>query len=47
MDEVRWGPSKHFLLLKSRPAVYHAYFTVTDINREIVRETGREREKDR
>ena len=28
MDEVRWGPHKHFLLFKSRPAVYNAYFTV-------------------
>ena len=28
LDEVRWGPRKHFLLFKSRPAVYHAYFTV-------------------
>ena len=26
MDEVRGGPRKHFLLFKSRPAVYHAYF---------------------
>ena len=28
MDEVLWGPRKHFLLFKSRLAVYHAYFTV-------------------
>ena len=25
MDEVRWGSRKHFLLFKSRPAVYHTY----------------------
>ena len=28
MDKVQWGPRKHFLLFKSRPAIYHVYFTV-------------------
>ena len=28
LDEVRWGPRKHFLLFKSPSAVYHRYFTV-------------------
>ena len=28
LDEVQWGPRNHFLLFKSRPGVYYAYFKV-------------------
>ena len=56
MDEVRWGHRKYFLLFKSRPAVYRAYFTVPHDERErnsereyrqnaYIREKERQRER--
>ena len=47
LDEVWWGSRKHFLLLKTQSAVYHACLKVLHDLYERERERERERKRDK